>query len=122
MQTVSTRPTARKSSASAQPDVASLSAARRVRGASVLLAAAEKRAREPSLPADVRLRAIATARAHLSAAWQALTSLALEVGACEFTDRAAVYLGEVNRRLPILENTILVIEGGACSFCSDEGV
>lgn len=78
---------------------------RRLRAAAALLKQEAARASNPSLPAAERHHALTEALRHLDAAWLALTTYALD-GDPAVAARASSWLGEVNRRLPLVASDL----------------
>jgi hypothetical protein len=70
------------------------------------LVKAERIASNPYLPAEERSRALQEAQRHLKTAWSFLTTLAVEGGSSEAASKAAVALGEINRRLPLIASEL----------------
>ncbi len=81
-------------------------ALRLLRASWALLVKAERIASNGYLPAEERARALVEAQRHLDAGWRHLVTLTVEEGSSEAASKAAVALGNVNRRLPLIASDL----------------
>lgn len=81
-------------------------ALRLLRASWALLVKAERIASNGYLPAEERARALVEAQRHLDAGWRHLVTLTVEEGSSEAASKAAVALGGVNRRLPLIASEL----------------